>query len=223
MGRGQQTSEVVGLRRSAARGDAPTVRTRLYRSGELSKVETFPAIEEINGVMDEFCPQGRVGRSEGLFCSAALTDLGRWTAANMSCRYPYQPRELSYAGPEPYVYPIGLYEYASATLDSYKHLRELGDPRWEEWVQMANDYWESGVPLNQFLEQREDLLSKELWKDGHEILISPEHISSHRHVSWKRLMNGCQDDRYEREFRRQMLADARSARWERKNTARAHE
>jgi hypothetical protein len=215
MGRGKSASATAVINRRAAPALAAVVTTKLYRSGELHKLNDFLEIVEINEAMDRYCPQGRATRSQGLFCTASIGSVSRWVAANLSCRYPYQPKEITYCGPEPYVYPIGLYERASSAYGSYRHLQGTEDPRWQQWEQMAQAYWEAGVPLSDFQDHEQDILEGDSWSEGYEILIAPETVKTHRPVSWSRLIAHTEDQSRLREFKDQQRKDARNRRFER--------
>jgi hypothetical protein len=158
-------------------------------------------VRAVNAAMDALRPSGRVGRSEGIFCSVSLSGLARWTSSNLDSGVPHQPRRLRHEGPEPYVYPVLWYEIASATFERFAAL-PAGDPGWERWEEMARRYWEAGVPLSDYVERQHELDALPEWaRGGHEALVLPEHVRSHQRVSLERLADSCGQEILERDLR----------------------
>lgn len=186
----------------------------------MHKRNDFLEVVEINEAMDALCPQDRASRGQGLFCTASLASVTRWVSANLSCRYPHQPQEISYCGREPYVYPIRLYERASSMFSSYQRLRELSDPRWEEWQEQARAYWDAGVPLSQFKAREQEIMQQPEWDEGYEILIDQLAVKTYRAVSWDRLIAHTENSERLREFKQQQQKDASSKRAARKAATR---
>jgi hypothetical protein len=217
MGRGnnsaKSTATLMNSPRRQTSAVLPIVKAKLYRSGEMYKLNDFQEIVDINQEIDALRPEGHVGRGQGLFCTASLEKASRWVAANLSCRYPHQLNEIAYNGPEPYVYPIKTYERASSMLSTYKHLKESDDPRWSEWEDQARAYWEAGIPLTEFEANQEEILQGEEWSEGYEILIDPESVEKHKPVSWARLIANSPDDGHHNEFKRRQKIEAAEKRY----------
>jgi hypothetical protein len=174
------------------------IKTQFYRSGLMRKVsdhrETLklrPAhweervnqrrlevSEEINAcvqVADYLRPANRPGRSDGLFASADLQQLAKWTYGNFRTKQPCKPRQINYEGPEPWVYPVLAW--------SSSH------PAESRFAKQALEYWQMGMPYSEYqqAQERGELDNEHLWSQGGELLLDPKYVRSARPVSFKRL------------------------------------
>jgi hypothetical protein len=103
---------------------------------------------------------------------------------------------------------------------SYQRLRELSDPRWEEWQEQARAYWDAGVPLSQFKAREQEIMQQPEWDEGYEILIDQLAVKTYRAVSWDRLIAHTENSERLREFKQQQQKDASSKRAARKAATR---
>src|SRR5271154_2548281 len=99
-------------RRAAATATAVECRVTLYRSGKMQKVNEFGPATELYEALDEYAPPGRTPRLRGLFCSATPEEFMTWHNSNPLSGpfYDATPTRVFYQGPEPYAYPVRLYE-----------------------------------------------------------------------------------------------------------------
>lgn len=156
----------------------PMVKAKVYRNGSLTPAVYEGEVLEYAEKADAFKPEGRAGRVGSLYASPSLKGVTRWARANLANtwnRSDPETYELTLNGNAVYVYSIGAWE------DYSWH----GKP--------AEDYWESGVLLKDYLAEPEKYDDRE-W----EILFRPEDIISQRRVSKKRLLTG-EDDAYYRD------------------------
>lgn len=180
MGRGAQTQAAAC---QTVRRPPGHVKHVLYRAGDLAKPEDYDVSAPHYEAVEQFKPAGRAGRLDGLFCSVSLKTLKRWYSANLLFRLPSQPHEIRYHGPEPYAYPISLWERASSAYENCLPNRP------DMFEQAARAYWEAGVPLSEYLGHPERF-TDEIWDpEDVEVLIDPTHITSARGVSDRRIFS----------------------------------
>lgn len=167
MGRGGQLLETMP---EVAAAPANRFRVTLYRAGLLENPAHYGVAEESYLRADALRPaDGRPGRRDGLFCSVGLNGLSRWLRGNRSCNLPADPWEIRYDGPEPFAYPVAVWEAASSLNSDQGYC----------------GYWNCGLPVSQLLA---DPLT---YRDSSwEVLIDPAHIRSARPVSLRRLIAG---------------------------------
>lgn len=156
----------------AMAAEQPPVKAILYRAGTLVKPAYEDWLLDIVRRADALRPDdGRAGREHGLFCSADMDGLGKWVKSNHGLPgYDHTPTQISYHGPEPFVYPVLKWPGDRATDQDYL------------------EYWQAGIPLQEFYSQRPDLQDPHTWSWGHEVIIDPDHVRSSRKIALKRLI-----------------------------------
>jgi len=155
------------------------VKLTLYRSGRLTPAGDHAATNPRFLEADAVCPQGRAGRTTGLFCASSMEEMATWHLANLQMRragYVAQAREIRYCGPMPYAYPVAAWDAASFTSAGEQEL---------------HDYWNSGRPADEVIADPAAFIASYPawhWDSRIEILIDPAYIVSARPVSDKRLV-----------------------------------
>ena len=153
----------------------------IYRNGTLKAAtysgENLEYAKKADSKKPVHMPNGRSG---SLYGSADLNGVTRWTRAhlmNPRNREDLETYELKINADNVYVYEIDLWEGYS----------------WNN--EPAENYWNSGVPLTEFIENIEDYDTTE-W----EILFNEKDIISSKRVTRKRMLNAVSDDYFKHEL-----------------------
>jgi hypothetical protein len=174
-----------------------TIKTKLYRAGGTVKAKNYGEAHQAFAAADQVKPEGRVGRLEGLFCSVDISDLSKWTLATSGAgsEYDPRPRELNYSGLEPYVYPADGWLDATSSFDSLKYLlkRENRSATEQELEFFKSQYWNKGILLSEYIQNRHLIDQEHVWRGGGEVLIDPASITSKRNVSLQRILKYTED------------------------------
>lgn len=144
----------------------------VYRSGVV-EAPTERGVEAPSYVIcDTFMPEGRQGRTTGIFASPTLGGVGRWVYANsgMTSIPDFRPREIRVDIDKTWVYSIRSWEVASSkeTEEAYK------------------GFWDTGITMREYMElsQKEPHNYKaEDW----ELLIPKDGVRSVKNVSAERV------------------------------------
>jgi hypothetical protein len=176
----------------AVRGErADRVNVRLYRAGDMVKRPSPVFLRPVLDAFDANKPAGRIGRADGLFCCVDMVDIVRWVRGNHMSGAPCKPHSFIYEGPDPYVYPVLLYEKAASSVEM------LASTGREEWRIAVQAYWNAGVLLTDFKAHTSSILSGSAWRGGYEILIDPSYVRTSRPIGWKRFISAtelCESD-----------------------------
>jgi hypothetical protein len=151
----------------------------LYRSGALTPAGDYTTNAPRALIADALRPEGRVGRAAGLFCSLTLAEMATWRLANLSLRrsgYVADAREIRYRGPQLFAYPVAMWDITAVGWSTDRDLVA---------------YWQSGAPVQDVLADPDGFLNdRDIngYERRIEVLIDPQHITSTRPVSDKRLV-----------------------------------
>jgi len=154
----------------------------IYRVGSLEPPTTyFPDLDRIVERMDEGVPEGRQGRRGAIYASSDLESHARWILG-VSSTQREQSHELRVNPESVYVYPINLYEDASAA-------ESMG--RTEEFERLRKEYWESGITL---AEWRKWAIKAKPKSGEWEILLSPNDFTGSKPVSSRRIIENAPEN-----------------------------
>lgn len=146
--------------------------TKVYRSGAVAAPVTRGVETDSYAAADAVRPEGRQGRTDGIFAAPTLTGVARWTYANSMLTRNPDPfvREITVDADNVYVYSVAVWESCSWEGSSYEN------------------YWKSGVTLTEWLANQDNYDDTE-W----ELLLSPEDVIKFKNVSDKRLCAAVED------------------------------
>lgn len=160
----------------------------IFRSGVVAAPEQRGVEKDTYLESDEYKPEGRTGRTEGIFCSPTLSGVTRWVRGNHMMNSPdYDVREITVDPDKVYVYSIERWETASAFADPSSM---LGSSALLSKQEIHNAYWDSGMTLRQWYDR--GINDGEDW----EILLSPEDLQGVKNVSPQRVANSLDDEYY---------------------------
>ena len=151
----------------------PVAKAKVYRNGALTPAVYKGEVLAYAEKADALKPEGRAGRLDSLYASPDLKGALRWVRANLMD---------THNRPDPETYELRL--NANTT---YVYSIKA----WEEYSwhgQPAEDYWNSGVLLKDYLANPDDYDSKE-W----EVLFSEKDIINATRVSKKRLVSNANE------------------------------
>lgn len=147
--------------------------TNVYRSGDVAAPSTRGVETDSYSDADSVRPEGRQGRTDGIFAAPTLTGVTRWAYSNASnTRHP-DPfvREIKVDSDAVYVYSIEMWEKCS-------------------WAGVPYEkYWDSGITLTEWLKNQDQYDATE-W----ELLLSPADVIKEKSVSDKRLVAAATND-----------------------------
>lgn len=116
----------------------------IFRSGVVSPPEKRSVEEGVYADSDRYRPEGRTGRSEGVFCSPTLSGVTRWVRGNHLVNSPdYDVREVTVDPDKVFVYSVEQWEVSSL----------LADDRVLSNKEIHEAYWNSGMTLRQWYDR----------------------------------------------------------------------
>lgn len=149
-------------------------KVKVYRSGVVKAPETRGVEAQAYLDADQHCPDGRVGRTQGIFASPTMSGVTRWFRGNYntfaSQGVDVQVREIEVDPDEVYVYSVKAWEDASWG-------------RYAETPKAYQAFWESGMTLREWYDR--GINDGDNW----ELLLSPQHVQSVKPVGQQRLLN----------------------------------
>lgn len=165
------------LRKSAVK----PLKMKVYRSGPVEPPAKRGVEKECYADVDEFRPEGRQGRSNGIFASPSLRGVHRWAKANatMTRNPDALVREITVDANSVYVYKVRDWEQASYRWD----YRNVNPESQERYKLESENFWNNGITLKEWTDTIDPSEADE-W----ELLLNDEDVQSVRPVSDKRLI-----------------------------------
>lgn len=152
----------------------------LLRAGPIQQPSGYRDLLPLYAAADQYCPEGRVGRSTGILCSTTYSELGMWaTWRHDKWEDDFACFLLTYTGPTPFVYPAGVWGKTESCTD--ENFSVTDTKLFEKIIQR---YWSSGVLLDEFIAHRCEIYAASNEWDcfGGEVLIDRKYITAHSSI-----------------------------------------
>lgn len=162
-------------------------KTKVYRVGSLNPPEThFSDLNNFLEVVDSYKPEGRQGRSGGVFASPDMSSHSRWILGSRDNKHEeaLDSHEITVDENSVYVYDVKLYENSS-------RFEERFGKDSEKFKEEVKKFWESGMTLADWKDwAKENNPEPGSW----EIIMPNSSIISAKKMSNKRIIENIDDD-----------------------------
>jgi len=139
----------------------------VYRAGVVEAPAERGVEKESYLACDEHVPEGRQGRSDGIFASPTVNGVSHWVRGVSNVVKDWGVREVRVNPDEVYVYSVRAWEKFSSSWDGFAQ-------------KGADEYWNSGVTLTQWYEEMRTnpKMKPEEW----ELLLAQDNVQQSKNV-----------------------------------------